>query len=149
MKRTIQILLIILIIWLAILSPALTGTAWVELTGDNEYLDDDFPAILFSAAAYVGTEIPQVTFLLKLGMSIFVLYVVYLGGRSKHKRFNDRTLDIVSFLSVVFSKTALFIRAVFNFPLRVFGLIQIKSSAMKSVLSGKVPGFPVQGGIYP
>jgi len=53
---------------------------------------------------------------LVMGMSIFALLGVYLGGRSNHRRFNDRTLDSVNLLlGDIFSMTAL-LRAVFVFP---------------------------------
>jgi len=49
-----------------------------------------------------------------LGMSIFTLFVVYQGGRSNRRLFNDRTIDAVNLLRGIFSETALF-RAVFVF----------------------------------
>ena len=51
---------------------------------------------------------------LVMGMSIFALLGVYLGGRSNHRRFNDRTLDSINLFRGVFSMTAL-LRAVFVF----------------------------------
>ena len=53
---------------------------------------------------------------LVMGMSIFALFGVYLGGRSNHRRFNDRTLDSINLLfGDIFSVTARF-GAVFVFP---------------------------------
>jgi hypothetical protein len=49
-----------------------------------------------------------------LGMSIFALFVIYLGGRSNHKRFYDRTIEPVKLFTFKFLKTALK-RAVFIF----------------------------------
>lgn len=148
MNRT--IIFIIVVLLLALLLPVLAGPGLIGLPDDSEQLDDDdFSAMIPFPIMWINVQFHQVTLLLKQGMSIFALYVVYLGGRSKHRRFNDRTLDIINSLNVVFSKTALFIGAVFNFLLRGFSLVQIKNSAMKSVLPSKVSGFPIQGGIYP
>jgi hypothetical protein len=57
----------------------------------------------------------QILDLLKFGISFYALYLVFLGGRSKAKRFNDRTIEPNKSLIVAFSKTALINRAVFNF----------------------------------
>jgi hypothetical protein len=51
-------------------------------------------------------------------ISIFALLVVYLGGRSKVKRFNDRTIEPIPSFIFVRSQTALRSRsAVFNYAL--------------------------------
>lgn len=80
--------------------------------------DDDFSFINSVPTSWTRIPIHSLAVLLKMGMSIFVLFVVYLGGRSKARRFNDRTLDALQSLTRVFSKTALSIRrrAVFHFP---------------------------------
>jgi len=54
---------------------------------------------------------------LMMGMSVFALVVVYLGGRSNHRRFNDRTIDSINllYLGVFFSVTALLRAVLFSF----------------------------------
>ena len=79
--------------------------------------DDDDGFSFFSDSAIFSIRIPidQLSARLMLGISIFALFIVYLGGRSDAKRFNDRTLD-AGYISIAgFLKTALY-RAVFNFP---------------------------------
>jgi hypothetical protein len=95
-----------------ILMTVLTGIIISE--EDDQLSDDDFLEAGRFAASWFRLPVHQLSFILILGMSIFALFVVYLGGRSNHKRFNDRTLDSVKLLSVAFLKTALN-RAVFNF----------------------------------
>ena len=95
-----------------ILMTVLTGIIIPE--EDDQLPDDDFLAAASFAAAWFRIPVYQLSFILMLGMSIFALIIVYLGGRSKHKRFNDRTLEPVKLLTVVFFKTAL-LRAVFIF----------------------------------
>jgi hypothetical protein len=100
--------------------PALLGTSIIDLQEEDDLTDpedDDFSIIDFPPT-WIRIPVHQMSVQLKLGMSIFTLFVVYLGGRSKHRRFNDRTLDHVNALiSYSFLKTALFIRAVFYFML--------------------------------
>jgi hypothetical protein len=95
-----------------ILMTVLTGIIISE--EDDQLLDDDFLAAGSFAGAWFRIPVPQLSFILMLGMSIFALIVVYRGGRSNHQRFNDRTIEPVKLLTVVFLKTALN-RAVFNF----------------------------------
>lgn len=112
------ILLAILMLLLTLL-PALTGTGMVGLIEDDDLTDeDDFSFINSVPIAWTRIPIHSLAVLLKMGMSIFVLFVVYQGGRSKARRFNDRTIDAVQSLTRVFSKTALSTRrrAVFHFP---------------------------------
>ena len=99
------------------LLPALAGTGMVGLIEDDD-IPDDFSFINNVPTAWTRIPIHSLAVLLKLGMSIFVLFVVYLGGRSKARRFNDRTIDALQFLTRVFSETALSVhrRAVFHFP---------------------------------
>ena len=96
-----------------ILLTVLTGIS-ISVQDDELPDDDDFLAAGSFTAARFRIPVPQLAFVLMLGMSIFALMVVYLGGRSNHRRFNDRTIDSVKLLTVVFLKTAL-LRAVFNF----------------------------------
>jgi amino acid transporter len=100
-----------------ILLPVLSGASIIGLGEEDNFADEDEFSIIhnFSAVGMIGA-IRQMSTLLGLGMSIFALFVVYLGGRSKHRRFNDRTIDPASVLMAAFLKTALF-RAVFNFLL--------------------------------
>jgi hypothetical protein len=95
-----------------ILLTVLTGIIISE--EDDQLPDDDFLAAGSFGVAWFRIPVPQLAFVLMLGMSIFALMVVYLGGRSNHKRFNDRTIEPVKLLTVVFLETALN-RAVFNF----------------------------------
>lgn len=95
-----------------ILLTVLTGIIISE--EDDQLPEDDFLAAASFAAAWFRIPVYQLSFILMLGMSIFALFVVYLGGRSNHKRFYDRTIDSVKLLPVVFLKTAL-LRAVFIF----------------------------------
>jgi len=95
-----------------ILMTVLTGIIISE--EDDQLPDDDFLEAGNFAAAWFRLPVYQLSYILMLGMSIFALFVVYLGGRSNHKRFYDRTIDSVKLLTVVFLKTALN-RAVFIF----------------------------------
>lgn len=99
----------------AVLLPLSVGVGIIELPGEDDFADED--DLLISSdlpSAWDRMPIHQMSVLLMLGMSIFILFVVYLGGRSKHKRFNDRTIDADNVLSAEFFRTALY-RAVFNF----------------------------------
>lgn len=121
MIQTVRNLLLILILMLSVLFvPALLGTSIIDLQEEDDLTDtedDDFPFIDFPPT-WIRIPLHQMSVLLRLGISIFTLFVVYLGGRSKHRRFNDRTLDHVNALISYSSlKTALFIRAVFHFLL--------------------------------
>lgn len=89
-----------------------------DLPEEDDFSDEDGDDVsLISNISPDWNRIPihQLSILLKLGLSIFALFVVYLGGRSKHRRFNDRTIDPVNALTPVSLKTALFHRAVFIF----------------------------------
>ena len=96
-----------------ILMTVLTGIMISE--EDDQLPGDDFLAAGNFAAAWFRIPVPQLSFILMLGMSIYALIIVYLGGRSNHKRFNDRTLEPVKLLKVAYFKTALINRAVFIF----------------------------------
>lgn len=95
-----------------ILMIVLTGILISE--EDGQLPDDDFLAAGNFALAWLSIPVPQLSFILMLGMSIFALFVTYLGGRSNHKRFYDRTIEPVKFLTFLFLETAL-LRAVSNF----------------------------------
>lgn len=105
--------LLAIVMLLLVLLPIATG--FLGLIEDNDFFDEDD---LFSADGFIGNwsrilthqKLPGLIF----GMSIFALFVVYLGGRSNHRRFNDRTIDFIHGLRGIFSATAL-LRAVFVF----------------------------------
>ena len=112
-----SVILIIILILLVFLLPAITGL--VGLIVDNELPDgDDYD--VFASGSIIAlarmTTGHQVLSGLMLGISVFALFGVYQGGRSNHRRFNDRTLDTINLLfGDIFSVTAL-LRAVFVFP---------------------------------
>jgi len=109
-------ILIVILMLSIILLPVLSATSMIDLMEDNDlFTDDDFSVITIFPVAWTRVPVHQMSVLLRLGISIFALFVVYLGGRSKAKRFNDRTLDSIKSLITEFSKTALLLRAVFNF----------------------------------
>ena len=123
MSPTIRNLILILILISAVIFlPALMGASMIDLPEEDDSTDTDSDDVLLignSAAHWVRIPVSQLTILLRLGISIFALFVVYLGGRSKHKRFNDRTIDPINVLKAELLKTALF-RAVFNFLFFIF-----------------------------
>ena len=110
-KRSSALLAIIML--LLVLLPIATG--FLGLIEDNELPDEDdfFTADSFIPAWFRALAHQMLSGLI-LGMSIFTLFVVYLGGRSNHRRFNDRTLDFIHGLRGIFNATAL-LRAVFVF----------------------------------
>ena len=95
-----------------ILMTVFTGIIIAE--EDDQLPDDDFLTAGNFAATWFSIPVPQLSFILMLGMSIFALFVIYLGGRSNHKRFYDRTIEPVKLFTFKFLKTALK-RAVFVF----------------------------------
>jgi len=95
--------LLVLMMFFIILLPVLTGIA--GLTMDNALLEDDDHSLLSSFMAVLARmQVHQILSGLILGMSIFALFVVYLGGRSNHRRFNDRTLDSMDLFGGIFSR---------------------------------------------
>ena len=109
-----SVVLITILILLVFLLPAITGL--VGLMVDNELPDsDDYDALAGSSiVALARITGHQVLSGLMLGISVFALFGVYQGGRSNHRRFNDRTLDSNNLFRGIFSVTAL-LRAVFVF----------------------------------
>ena len=89
-----------------ILMTVLTGI--IIIPEENAQLPgDDVLAAGNFAAAWFSIPVPQLSFLLMLlmlGMSIFAFLIVYLGGRSNHRRFNDRTVDSMNLFVEVFSR---------------------------------------------
>ena len=121
MDQALRNLFLILILMLsAFMLPSLMEAGLLDMGEEDDLSDaesdgeggafiNNFPT------AWIRIPVHQLAALLNLGMSIFTLFVVYLGGRSKHRRFNDRTIDHIN-LSHSFSlKTALLVGAVFIF----------------------------------
>ena len=107
---------LIFLVLSVILLPTLGGAYVMDLAEDDDLADGDFLIMHDFAAAWNLVFRSQMSVLLRLELSIFILFVVYLGGRSKVRRFNDRTIDGVNFFTFVVDslKTAL-TRTVFNF----------------------------------
>jgi len=95
-----------------ILMTVLTGI--IIFDEDNQLPGDGFLAAASFAGSWFRIPVPQLSFILMLGMSVFALIVVCRDGRSNQKRSNDRTNEPVELLTVAFLRTAL-VRAVFNF----------------------------------
>jgi hypothetical protein len=108
-SKTPNIVLIIILILFVLVLSILLGTSIIDLPED----DHDFSMTSSFPIAWIRTPIHQMASLLNLGISIFTLFIVYLGGRSKHRRFNDRTINSINIFVATLLKTAL-IRAVFN-----------------------------------
>jgi hypothetical protein len=116
-----NIALLIILILSVILLPVLAGASLIDILEEDNFAgENDF--LIFDSfwVTWMGMPVHQMAVLLGLAMSMFTLFVVYLGGRSKHRRFNDRTLDhVIIFLMVRDLKTALTLRrAVFIFRFR-------------------------------
>jgi hypothetical protein len=108
------------LIFSVILLPLLTGASIIVTPEEDDIVDDDLSLLSHFSVAWIRIPVHQLSVLLRAELSIFTLFVVYLGGRSKHRRFNDRTIDHVRVLMAEYLKTAR-IRAVFKFnfiPLR-------------------------------
>lgn len=119
MNQNVRNLFFIISLILSVLfMPALLWTSVIELP-EEDLLDseeDDFASSASLSAYWIRIPVHQMSVLLSWGISIFALFAVYLGGRSKHRRFNDRTLDRVIALISYSLKTALLSGAVFVFP---------------------------------
>jgi hypothetical protein len=114
------------------------GGGMIEIAEEDDLTDEEGDNLSFigtHSPAWIRIPVHQMMVLLRGGMSIFALFVVYLGGRSKHRRFNDRTIDAVNALIFFSLKTALLIRAVFIF---LFPLSSLASST-KYFLPGFIP----------
>jgi hypothetical protein len=115
MNQNVRTIFLIILMLSVLFMPALMEASIIDLPEEDDLTDeDDFTVIHTFPAAWTRIPVHQLSVLLRLGISIYALLVVYLGGRSKHKRFNDRTIDHINVLIAEFLKTAL-IRAVFNF----------------------------------
>jgi hypothetical protein len=126
-----SILLAIMMLFLIML-PVMSGV--IGLIEDNELADEDD---LFTAdsllVARARLSIHQLLPGLVFGMSIFTLFVVYLGGRSNHRRFNDRTIDAINSLRGTLFATAL-LRAVFVFLFPVLSPIRTNTQSHTSLI---------------
>jgi len=140
-----SIILVIILLLFIFLLPAITGL--VGLMVDTELSDsDDFETLVNSFIASVARiTVPPMMSGLMLGMSIFTLFVVYQGGRSNRRLFNDRTIDAVNLLRGIFSETALF-RAVFVFLFFDSPLNQARQE-LKNVIPFSAPILSFNGGI--
>src|SRR6185503_19616260 len=96
MNPNVRTLFFIIVLILSVLfMPALLGESVIELPEEDDRShseEDDFASRASLLAGWIGIPIHYLSVLLRLGISIFALFIVYLGGRSKHRRFNDRTL---------------------------------------------------------
>jgi hypothetical protein len=124
--KNLNIAFLIILILSVILLPVLAGASIIGFSEEDNFAgEDDF--LIFDSfwVTWMGMPVHQMSVLLGLAMSMFTLFVVYLGGRSKHRRFNDRTLDhIINLLMVRELKTALTLRrAVFNFRFFILHLL--------------------------
>lgn len=139
------VLVLIMVILLMILLPAFAGTGFVGLMEEGEYPDDDdASAMAHFPVDWIGLQSHQLSVSLGLAVSIFALFVVYLGGRSKNKRFNNRTFEVIKSSIVIFFKTTLF-RVVFCFGL--FGhCLDQTNHQLTNVFSSRNPYL---GGINP
>jgi hypothetical protein len=96
-----SVALIAILMLFTILLPAVAGL--VNFTGGDDLPDDYYLPAGGFAAAWAKMRDYQILSGLMMGMSIFALVVVYLGGRSNHRRFNDRTIGAINlFKGVLF-----------------------------------------------
>jgi hypothetical protein len=110
------IIIFILVGLLLVLLPVLAGMGAASFLEDDVPDEDDLSMINDISFTWLRIPLRELSTLLTLGLSVFALFVVYLGGRSKHRRFNDRTID-ANTVSIHLSwllRTAQR-RAVFNF----------------------------------
>jgi hypothetical protein len=113
------VMLLGIILLLFTLFPATSGTGYVAVVED-ELPDDDISLFHDVPISWIRIPVHQLSLLLRLGISIFALFIVYLGGRSKARRFNDRTIDAVNvFARVVSRRLFPFWRSRLSFPVPV------------------------------
>jgi len=115
MSRSV-ILLAIFMLFLA-LSLMPLGTGMIDFMAEDDIPEEDDSTNLSSIPfAWTRISLQRLLIFLQPGLSIFTLFIIYLGGRSKNRRFNDRTIDANMVLKgVTLSLKAALSRAVFNF----------------------------------
>jgi hypothetical protein len=114
-RKSLNIIFLILLITSVVLLPVLMGASILDFSEEDNFADqDDFSVVNAFPMSWIRIPVHQMSVLFRLGISIFALFGVYVGGRSKRHLFNDRTIDALSVLKADFLKTAR-IRAVFNF----------------------------------
>lgn len=111
-KRSVIFVIIFLLLFLTLL-PAVSGI--INFIGVDNFSDDNYLQTRADIAVWAMAPIYLTMPKLMLGISVFALFGVYLGGRSNYRRFNDRTLDSINLFRGIFSMTAP-LRAVFVFP---------------------------------
>jgi hypothetical protein len=105
MNQLVRTIILILLVLSTFMLPTLIDAGMIDLPEEDDLREtdadgDNFSAISEFPIAWSRIPVHQMSILLRLGISIFALFVVYLGGRSKHKRFNDRTIDPAAVLIV-------------------------------------------------
>ena len=77
---------------------------------DEDFVpEDDVLSMLRNVPViWTGLFIHEISILPGLGIIIFALYVTYLGGRLKDKRFNERTIQLPFSLRIVSFEATLF-----------------------------------------
>jgi hypothetical protein len=108
---------LIILLLSVVLLPVLAGAGPIDLPEKDDLSDaDDFAVVSHFPVTEISLRVYPISVLLKLQTFVFALFVVYWGGRFKHKRFNDLTIAAVNALGSISDslKTALF-RAVFSF----------------------------------
>jgi len=116
------------IVFLFLLVFCVVGMNVVDSSGYTDLSDlASFPSTIFSVMSW--NKFP-IQFPLRLGLSVLLLFIVYLGGRSKNKRFHDLIPGIVILSIAVLFKTAL-TRAVFIFL--VFGFRQMRQAIIQAI----------------
>jgi hypothetical protein len=112
------IILLLLFVLMFTLLPFLAGTGRIVSRIEYDFSDEGDLAII-KDILFSRDRIPvhDLSIRLALGMSIFALFVICLGGYSKHRRFNDRAIDGDFVMKdVIKSLMAAHEWAVFNFP---------------------------------
>ena len=105
MNQLVRNIILILLVLSTFMLPTLIDAGMIDLPEEDDFADSDADGSDFSAISefpLAWTRIPvhQMSLLLKLGISIFALFGVYVGGRSKRNLFNDRTIDPAAVLIV-------------------------------------------------
>jgi hypothetical protein len=118
MNQLVRNIILILLVLSAFMLPTLVDAGMIDLPEEDDFNDkdaerDDFAVISEFPIAWIRIPVHQMSVLFRLGISIFALFGVYVGGRSKRKLFNDRTIDPADVL-IANLKTTLF-RVVFIF----------------------------------